>query len=119
VARKTLQDYGRSFSMLLDASAVVAALAPAAHADTTGGGDTQFLEIVHLHIAGLTASGGDATLTGLGHAICNSLAQNFGDRSSAQQQLANKWKSESDAAWAITASAVAYCPRYIVSSDRW
>ncbi|BBY66175.1 hypothetical protein [Mycolicibacterium helvum] len=36
-----------------------------------------------------------------------------------QQRLANKGTSESDAEWAITASAVAYCPHYIVSSDRW
>ena len=39
MARKKREDYGRSFSRLLCASAVVAtlALAPAAHADTTGG----------------------------------------------------------------------------------
>jgi hypothetical protein len=105
---------------LITAAVVAAlALAPAAHADTTGGGDSQFLQIFHEHAWGVTADNGDATLTRLGHAICNSLADDFGDRSSAQQALANKWKSESDAAWAITASAVAYCPQYIVSSDRW
>ena len=74
---------------------------------------------MHEHDWDVTSDGGDATLTRLGHAICSQLADDLGDRSSAQQTLANKWKSESDAEWAITASAVAYCPLYVVSSDRW
>jgi hypothetical protein len=93
--------------------------APAAHADGTGGGDTQFLSIVHEHIFGLTASGGDPELEKLGRAVCNDLAADGGDRAAIQQKLANHWKSESDAEWFITASAVAYCPMFVVTSDRW
>jgi hypothetical protein len=94
------------------------ALAPAAHAET-GGGDTQFLSIIHQHIFGLTSDNGDAGLIKLGHAVCGQLAMTGGVRDGIHQQLANHWKSESDAAWFITASAVAYCPEYIVTSDRW
>jgi hypothetical protein len=90
--------------------------APLAHADT---GDAQFLSIIHEHILGLTAEGGDAELIKLGHAVCDQLATDDGNRDLIHQKLANHWKSESDAAWFITASAVAYCPGFIVPSDRW
>jgi hypothetical protein len=101
------------------AAAGALALAPAAHADTTGGGDTQFLSIIHAHILGLTSENGDAGLTHLGQLVCGQLAMGGGDRAAIHQKLANQWKSESDAAWFITASAVAYCPEYILTSDRW
>ena len=94
------------------------ALAPAAHADT-GGGDAQFLSIIHQHIFGLTADNGDAGLIKLGHAVCDQLAMDDGNRDLIHQKLANHWKSESDAAWFITASAVAYCPEFVETSDRW
>jgi Protein of unknown function (DUF732) len=100
------------------AVAAALALAPAAHAKT-GGGDTQFLSIIHQHIFGLTSENGDAGLTHLGQLVCNQLEMTGGERDGIHQQLANKWKSESDAAWFVTASAVAYCPEYIVTSDRW
>src|SRR4051794_39076294 len=77
---------GLNMARLLAVSAAVAAalvLAPTAHADT-GGGDTQFLEIFHDHIYGVTATNGDTTLIGLGHSICKSLAENLGDRGEAQ-----------------------------------
>ena len=105
---------------LITAAALAAlALAPAAHADTTGGGDAQFLSIIHEHIMGLTSDNGDAGLIKLGHAVCDQLAMDDGNRDLIHQKLANHWKSESDAAWFITASAVAYCPEFIVPSDRW
>ena len=90
--------------------------APVAHADT---GDAQFLSLIHEHIFGLTADGGDPELIKLGHAVCDQLAVDDGDRDLIHQKLANHWKSESDAAWFITASAVAYCPEFILPSDRW
>lgn len=105
---------------LISVVALMTVVAPVAHADTTGGGDSQFLSIIHQHILGLSCNdGGDSCLPGLGHAVCQELANDYGDRSLMQQKLANKWKSESDAAWFITASAVAYCPIFIKSSDRW
>jgi Protein of unknown function (DUF732) len=100
------------------AVAAALALAPAAHAET-GGGDTQFLSIIQQHIFGLTSDNGDAGLTYLGQLVCQKLAMTGGDRDGIHQQLANKWKSESKAAWFTTAAAVAYCPEYILTSDRW
>ena len=94
-------------------------LAPVAQAEPTGGGGSQFLDIVHAHIAGLTHRDGDSGLVDLGQKVCAALAARGGDRDALQQQLANEWSSESDAAWFITASAVALCPEYIVTSDRW
>lgn len=107
--------------VVLTTGIVVAALAlaPAAEAKTTGGGNMQFLDIFHTHVWGVTFTGGDSTLIDLGHAICNSLDGSGGQRAHIQQILANKWRDESDAAWTITAAAVALCPEHIVSSDRW
>lgn len=101
------------------AVAVAVAAPAAAHTGDTGGGDTQFLDIIHTHIFGLTAEGGDPELIKLGHAVCGQLATDGGDRDLIHQKLANHWKSESDAAWFVTASAVAYCPEFVLPSDRW
>ena len=95
------------------------AVAPAAQADEIGGGATQFLEIAKGHIAGLQHDDGDAGLVDLAGMVCDHLAATGGYRGRIQQKFANAWHSESDAAWFITASAVAFCPEYIVESDRW
>jgi hypothetical protein len=103
----------------LATTSLMFAATAAADGGEPGGGDSQFLRIIHQHILGLTAQGGDADLVKLGHAVCNQLDSDYGDRGTAQQKLANHWSSESDAEWFITASAVAYCPMYIKTSDRW
>lgn len=103
----------------LATTALTFAATAAADNGEPGGGDSQFVSIIHEHIMGLTADGGDPALEKLGHAVCSQLDSDYGDRGTAQQKLANKWSSESDAEWFITASAVAYCPEYIKSSDRW
>jgi hypothetical protein len=51
--------------------------------------------------------------------VCEQLAMDDGNRDLIQQKPANHWKSESDAAWFITASAAAYCPEFVKTSDRW
>ena len=100
----------------------VAVAAPAAAAPSdTGGGDAQFLQIIKRHIAGINnPTEGDAGLIKGGHAICDAMSLGR-SRDSLRQQLEvgdHAW-SDSDARWFITASAVAYCPEFIETSDRW
>jgi hypothetical protein len=103
--------------------AVAVAVAAPAAADTgdTGGGDAQLLQIIKLHIAGINnPTEGDAGLIKGGKAICDAMSSGR-SRDSIRQQLEvgqNAW-SDSDARWFITASAVAYCPDFIETSDRW
>jgi Protein of unknown function (DUF732) len=86
----------------------------------TGGGDAEFLYLAKLHIAGLSnPTEDDAGLTGLGKAICHDLDGGRSRESVRLQFIQGHGWSDSDASWMVTSAVVAYCPMYIIPSDRW
>lgn len=84
--------------------------------------DTKFLDLFQTHIAGISNTEGDAGLVKLGHLICDELNEGSPRsqtiRHFTQPKSGHSW-SDSDASWLMTASVVAYCPEYILPSDRW
>lgn len=86
---------------------------------STGQGDAQYLQILKSHVFGITNADGDAGLIKGGHAICDGLQEGRRRESIFLQFVQGHGWSDSDASWTITASVVAYCPQFILPSDRW
>lgn len=84
-----------------------------------GGGDAEYLYILKDHVAGITNTEGDAGLIKLGHAICDGLQEGRSRQSIFLQFVQGHGWSDSDASWQVTASVVAYCPEFVLPSDRW
>lgn len=81
--------------------------------------DDLYLKILKSHVAGITNTEGDAGLIKGGHIICDRLRQGYPRGEISRKFTQGHGWSDSDAAWVITASAVAYCPEYVLPSDRW
>jgi hypothetical protein len=81
--------------------------------------DERYLYILKSNVAGITNPDGDTGLIRGGHAICDDL-QAGGTRDAIKRRFMQGpgW-SDSDASWQITASVVAYCPEFILPSDKW
>ncbi len=84
-----------------------------------GADDVTYLRILKGHVFGITNTDGDAGLIKGGHVICDGLSEGRSRDSMSRQFTQGHGWSDSDASWAITASVVAYCPEYILPSDRW
>lgn len=81
--------------------------------------DERYLYILKSNVFGITNTEGDAGLIKLGHAVCDELESGSSRDSIARQFTQGPGWSDSDASWLTTASAVAYCPAFILPSDRW
>jgi hypothetical protein len=94
-----------------------------AHADytgpRTGGGATELLDIIHTHTTLGGGDGGDQAAVNVAKDVCADL-ESDSSRHSIQVFFTQKhgW-ADNDAEWMTTASAVAFCPSFIVDSDRW
>jgi hypothetical protein len=81
--------------------------------------DERYLYILKSNVAGITNADGDAGLIRGGHAICDGLAEGRSRESIKRQFTQGPGWSDSDASWMITASVAAYCPEYVLPSDKW
>ncbi len=86
--------------------------APVTPTNRLGADDVTYLRILKGHVFGITNTEGDAGLIKMGHAICDELKLGSISRQ-------GHGRSDSDASWLITASVAAYCPDYVLPSDRW
>lgn len=84
-----------------------------------GGGDAEYFYILKSHVAGITNTEGDTGLIKGGHAICDGLQEGRSRQSIFLQFVQGHGWSDSDASWVVTASVVAYCPEYVLPTDRW
>ncbi|OIN79790.1 DUF732 domain-containing protein [Mycobacterium malmoense] len=86
------------------------AAAPLARADDT---DTTFLDALHNH--GISNEKGDQELIGLGHSICNLLADGYSMNSIVDMGDLHErhGMSDDDVRFLVRTSAASYCPEYI------